>query len=86
MKILLIGVGWNRCSALHTAETFAQHKRTKMRRFKNGGPNGSWIETPDVADDMNRLFPAIGEAFEKTGAVSFGKFGGLNARYAIFHL
>jgi len=86
MKILLIGVGWNRCSALHTAETFAQHKRTKMRRFKNGGPNGSWIETPDVADDMNRLFPAIGEAFEKTGAVSFGKFGGLNPRYAIFHL
>ena len=29
MKILLVGVGWNRCSALHTAETFAQYKRTK---------------------------------------------------------
>lgn len=75
MKILLIGVGWNRCSALHTAETLAEHKRTKTRRFKNGGPNGSWIETPDVADDMNRLFPKVGEAFEKAGAVTFGVFG-----------
>lgn len=84
MKILLIGVGWNRCSALHTAETFAQHKRTKTRRFKNGGPNGSWIETPDVADDMNRLFPAIGEAFEETGAVSFGKFGGADCKVCDF--
>ena len=84
MKILLIGVGWNRCSALHTAETVAQHKRTKTRRFKNGGPNGSWIETPDVADDMNRLFPTIGEAFEKTGAVSFGKFGGAECKVCDF--
>ncbi|MBM7069353.1 aminoglycoside N(3)-acetyltransferase [Actibacterium sp. 188UL27-1] len=84
MKILLIGVGWNRCSALHTAETFAQHKRTKTRRFKNGGPKGSWIETTDVADDMNRLFPAVGEAFEKTGAVSFGKFGGADCKICDF--
>jgi len=84
MKILLIGVGWNRCSALHTAETFAQHKRTKSRRFKNGGPNGSWIETPDVADDMNRLFPAIGEAFEKTGTVSLGVFGDAECRVCDF--
>ncbi len=75
MKILLIGVGWNRCSALHTAETLAEHRRTKTRRFKNGGIDASWIETPDVADDMNRLFPAVGEAFEKTGAVSIGAFG-----------
>ncbi|MBT9387052.1 AAC(3) family N-acetyltransferase [Pseudooceanicola sp. CBS1P-1] len=84
MRILLIGVGWNRCSALHTAETFAQHKRTKTRRFKNGGPNGSWIETPDVTDDTNRLFPKIGEAFEKTGAVSFGKFGGAECKLCDF--
>ncbi len=75
MKILLVGVGWNRCSALHTAETLAEHKRTKVRRFKNGGMHGSWIETPDVADDMNRLFPAVGQAFEDTGAVLTGTLG-----------
>ncbi|WP_147112318.1 aminoglycoside N(3)-acetyltransferase [Tateyamaria sp. syn59] len=75
MKILLIGVGWNRCSALHTAETLSPHKRIKTRRFKYGSMDGAWIETPDVADDMNRLFPAVGSAFEDTGAVSNGKFG-----------
>jgi aminoglycoside 3-N-acetyltransferase len=84
MKILLVGVGWNRCSALHTAETLAKHRRTKARRFKNGGLDGSWIETPDVADDMNRLFPAVGEAFEKTGAVSFGTFGDADCKTCDF--
>ncbi|WP_425501608.1 AAC(3) family N-acetyltransferase [Parasulfitobacter algicola] len=33
MKILLIGGGWNRCSAFHTAKTLAEHRRTKTRRF-----------------------------------------------------
>ncbi len=84
MKILLIGVGWNRCSALHTAETLAKHRRTKTRRFKNGGLEGSWIETPDVADDMNRLFPAVGEAFERTGAVSFGTLGDADCKICDF--
>lgn len=75
MKVLLVGVGWNRCSALHTAETLATHRRTKTRRFKNGSVDGSWIETPDVADDMNRLFPRVGAAFDRTGVVSKGKMG-----------
>nr|WP_255733359.1 AAC(3) family N-acetyltransferase [Ruegeria sp. Ofav3-42] len=73
MKILLIGVGWNRCSALHTAETLATHRRIKTRRFKKGSIDGSWIETPDVADDMNRLFPAVGAALE-TRALFHPKF------------
>lgn len=75
MKILLIGVGWNRCSALHTAETRAPHRRTKTRRFKLGGAKGTWVETPDVADDRNRLFPALGQAYEATGAVTMGRVG-----------
>lgn len=33
-KILLIGVDWTRCSALHTAETLAVPKRIKRRHFK----------------------------------------------------
>lgn len=85
MKILLIGVGWDRCSALHTAETLAIHKRTKSRRFKTGGIDGSWIETPDVADDMNRLFPEVGAAFEETGAVSLGTFGNAECLICDFH-
>ena len=61
--------------ALHTTERLAEHRRTKARRFKTVGVDGSWIETPDVADDMNRLLPTVGDAFERTGAVSLGAFG-----------
>lgn len=74
-KILLIGVGWNRCTALHTAESFADVKRQKTRHFKNGGINGNWMTTPDVADDLGRLFPSVGEAFEATGNVTTGMLG-----------
>jgi len=70
MKILLMGVGWNRCSALHTAETLAPTRRIKTRRFKQ---NGSWIETPDVADDLGRLF-------EQTGAVIQGRVGNADCK------
>lgn len=75
MKLLLVGVGWNRCSALHTAETLAAHRRTKMRRFKSGSGEAEWIETPDVADDLGRLFPTVGAAFEASGRVRHGSLG-----------
>lgn len=75
MKILLIGVGWHRCTPLHTAEDYATHKRTKIRRFKTGPRDAPWVETPDVADDVGRLFPAAGAAFEATGAVTLGRLG-----------
>lgn len=70
MKILLIGVGWNRCTALHVAETLAENKRIKTRRFKSGEGSSNWLETPDVADDMGRLFPAVGAQFEDTGRLN----------------
>ncbi len=72
MKILLIGVGWNRCTALHTSETLAEHRRTKTRRMK---VDGQWCDSPDVADDLGRIFPKVGEAFETTGDVITGQFG-----------
>ena len=77
MKILLIGVMWNRCSALHAAESRAQHRRSVMRRFLH---QGNWIDAPDVADDNGRLFPSVGADFEATGAVRIGKIGGAEAR------
>lgn len=84
MKILLIGVGWNRCTALHTAEYFARPRRVKTRRFKTGPGSAPWMETPDVADDMERLFPAAGSAFEKTGRVSKGEIGQAECRICRF--
>ena len=80
MKILLVGVGWDRCTALHTSETLAAHRRTKTRRLKAGGGDGKWVESPDVADDMGRLFPTVGAAFEKTESVSVGTFGEAHCR------
>ncbi|TMV79119.1 AAC(3) family N-acetyltransferase [Thioclava sp. BHET1] len=75
MKILLIGVGCDRCSALHTAETLASNRRTKTRRFKSGPIDSPWFELPDVADDYGRLFPMVGAVFESSGLVRFGALG-----------
>lgn len=81
MKILLIGVGWNRCSALHAAESAARHKRTVTRTLKIGtGPDASWISAPDVSDDLDRLFPLVGAEWEKTGNVRTGKIGNTDTR------
>ena len=81
MKVLLIGVGWNRCSALHAAESLAKHKRVKTRHFKLGNQrDGSWIEAPDVADDLDRLFPLVGAAWESEGRVATGNVGGAASR------
>ncbi|MEM7058046.1 MAG: AAC(3) family N-acetyltransferase [Pseudomonadota bacterium] len=81
MKILLIGVGWNRCSALHAAETLALHKRTKQRHLKTGpGPDAPWVDAPDVADDLDTLFPLVGQDWENAGSVTFGKIGNAHCR------
>lgn len=77
MKILLIGVMWNRCSALHAAESRAPHRRSVMRHFLH---DGRWIDAPDVADDNGRLFPLVGADFEASGAVRIGKVGAAEAR------
>ncbi|MGB0506528.1 MAG: aminoglycoside N(3)-acetyltransferase [Pikeienuella sp.] len=76
MKILLVGVGWNRCSALHAAESAAENKRTVTRRIKHVAETGvEWIEAPDVADDLNTLFPLVGAAWEEAGGAQICKIG-----------
>ncbi|MEO1494495.1 MAG: AAC(3) family N-acetyltransferase [Pseudomonadota bacterium] len=80
MKILLIGVGWNRASALHAAESIAAHRRTKVRHLKTGPGDAPWIDAPDVADDLDRLFPLVGTAWEVTGAVAMGRLGRAECR------
>lgn len=81
MKILLIGVGWNRCSALHAAESLARHRRLKIRDLKlSPAEGGTWIEAPDVADDLDRLFPLVGAAWEEAGGVQMGRLGGAECR------
>ncbi|HKS46945.1 MAG TPA: AAC(3) family N-acetyltransferase [Amycolatopsis sp.] len=64
--ILLIGVGHNRNSFLHHAESLTPHPRLKLRRFPvmNRGQR-VWCEALDVADDNDTYFPIVGRDFER---------------------
>ncbi len=81
MKILLIGVGWSRCSALHCAESAADYRRSVTRTIKSGPSHDApWISAPDVADDLDRLFPLVGAEWERVGSVRTGKIGDADAK------
>lgn len=63
--ILLIGVGHNRNTFLHHAETLTPNPRLKMRRFPwHVMGERVWIETLDVGNDNDTYFPLVGEEFE----------------------
>jgi aminoglycoside 3-N-acetyltransferase len=74
--VLLLGVGFNRCTALHFAESLVEKRRMKTSRFpllRNG--ERVWVEVPDVADDNDRHFPIVGGEFLATGVVRTGRIG-----------
>ena len=80
-KILLLGVGHNRNSSLHLAESRAQHGRKTQKRLPVPcDDHVVWETVWDVEDDDERLFPKIGAAFEATGAVRVGPVGETEAR------
>lgn len=75
-QILLLGVGHNRNSFLHYAESLVPHHRRKVRRFPylvDG--ERVWVRTDDVGDDNGRFFPQVGAEFGETGGVRRGKIG-----------
>jgi aminoglycoside 3-N-acetyltransferase len=75
-RVLLLGVGFNRCTALHFAESLVETRRTTTVRFpveRNG--RREWLEVPNVADDDDRLFPTIGAEYLATGRVRRGLVG-----------
>lgn len=64
--ILLIGVGHNRNTFLHYAETLTPQPRLKIRRFPLEVDNQRvWVETLDVANDNDTYFPIVGQEFEE---------------------
>jgi aminoglycoside 3-N-acetyltransferase len=68
--ILLLGVGHNRNSFLHYAESLVPHHRTKLRRFPYMiGNERVWVEVPDVGDDNGKYFPQIGSEAEAAGLI-----------------
>jgi aminoglycoside 3-N-acetyltransferase len=69
-QILLLGVGHNRNSFLHHAESLIPGHRRKLRRFPYMIERQKlWVEAHDVGDDNGTHFPRIGEEFRTTGMV-----------------
>ncbi|MEL6768099.1 MAG: AAC(3) family N-acetyltransferase [Pseudomonadota bacterium] len=80
-KVLLIGVGWERCSALHTAETIARYRRLRVLRYKDTSrERPRWVHARDVAEDRENLFPLIGAELDTHPAMSRGTIGSTEAR------
>ena len=77
---LLLGVGFNRCSSLHYAESLVPARRTVVSRFPmllNG--KRVWVETRDMAMDGGVHFPVVGEQFIGTGALHAARIGNADA-------
>ena len=74
--ILLLGVGFNRCTALHHAESLAPKRRTTTVQFPTmEDGHRVWTEVPNVADDNDTHFPAIGEEYVAAGRATAGSIG-----------
>ena len=75
-RILLLGVGFNRCTALHFAESLVDKRRLTTVRFpRSESGRRTWIEVPNVADDNDTHFPIIGERFVSSGRVRRSSIG-----------
>lgn len=79
-RILLLGVGFNRCTALHYAESLSPNKRTMTVRFPimEDGVR-QWTEVPNVADDNDTWFPVIGQQYLDTRRPLSGTVGQADA-------
>jgi aminoglycoside 3-N-acetyltransferase len=78
---LLLGVGFDRCTSLHYAESLLPQRRTTLHRYpviENG--ERIWVENPDMASDNGALFPSAGEEFSRSCTVSTGKVGDADAK------
>nr|WP_203598369.1 AAC(3) family N-acetyltransferase [Streptomyces sp. SID7909] len=79
--ILLLGVGHNRNSFLHYAESLIPNHRRKLRRFPYIVEGERvWVEVPDVGDDNGRHFPGVGAEAEDAGLVRVGAIGAAECR------
>ena len=73
---LLLGVGFDRCTSLHYAESLVPRRRTAVSRFPIGQDGKRvWVEKPDMAADNGVHFPVVGRRFVEEGHVHRGKVG-----------
>ena len=73
---LLLGVGFDRCTSLHYAESLVANRRTKvMRMLTEVDGRRAWIDVPQMGADGGRYFPEVGRAFVAAGQVTAGRIG-----------
>lgn len=77
---LLLGVGFNRCTSLHYAESLVPQRRTTVHRYPMMD-NGErvWVENPDMANDDGVHFPTVGDQFAETDSIQAGRVGDADA-------
>jgi aminoglycoside 3-N-acetyltransferase len=79
--VLLLGVGYDKCTAFHLAEyrCVADPPRRAYRAVVDDGDGPMWCEFEDVTVDAGD-FAVLGAAFEETGAVRRGRVAAAEAR------
>ena len=83
--MLLLGVGFNRCTALHFAESLVEKRRFMTVRFPAlDHGRRFWVEVPNVADDNDTHFPVIGQRYLEAGRAKLGTIG--DARSVLFSM
>ena len=73
---LLLGVGFDRCTSMHYAESLVPKRRTTTHRYPmmiDG--QRTWVEHEDMANDDGVHFPVVGEQFVAANAVRTGRIG-----------
>ena len=78
---LLLGVGFDRCSSLHYAESLVPARRTTMSRYpimQDG--ERAWVERPDMAFDNGVHFPTVGAKFAAKGTIRVARVGDADAQ------
>jgi len=79
-QTLLLGVGFNRCTSLHYAESLVPQRRTTIHRYPlliEG--RRTWVENEDMANDDGVHFPIVGEQFIASNAVHSRRVGEANS-------
>nr|WP_246503783.1 AAC(3) family N-acetyltransferase [Plastoroseomonas arctica] len=78
--LLLLGVGFNRATLLHYAESRVPHGRRKTRRIPFGeGARREWVEVPCIGDDLDTHFPPLGATYVAAGRARTGMVGAADA-------
>lgn len=77
---LLLGVGFDRCTSLHYAESLVPQRRTTVHRYPllvEG--RRTWVENEDMANDDGVHFPVVGEQFIASKALRSRRVGKANS-------